>query len=159
YERLADLDRYGRKDASNALLWHRTILDETPNHKPSLRYVEQALTGAGRDDELEPVLEEIARALDGTGGGEGTAQAQLAARILARVPAPGSHIPKDMGHVPIEGGWERTASMARLAATQPEPSLWSLRALNAHARVQKDDEPTLKTTLALLERTSRPNER
>src|SRR5207244_3795654 len=116
-----------------------TILEDFPHHAPSLRYVEHALMGTGRDDELEPVFDQIALVLDGDAGGEVTAHAHLAARILARVPAPGSNIPKDMGLVPLEGGWERTASMARLAATQPEPSLWSLRALNAHARVQKDD--------------------
>ena len=85
----------------------------------------------------------MALALDGTMGGEVTGHAQLAARMKTRV----------------AGGWEHTSDMARLAATQPEPSLWALRALNAHARVQKDEEATLSTTLALLERTQRPPER
>ncbi len=49
--------------------------------------------------------------------------------------------------------------MARLAATQPQPSLWSLRALNAHARAQRDDTTLLATTLELVERTQRPLER
>jgi len=49
--------------------------------------------------------------------------------------------------------------MARLAAMQPETSLWALRALNAHARAQKDEEALLATTEALLERTQRPSER
>src|SRR6185312_10566871 len=30
YERLADLDATGRDDPASALLWHRTILEETP---------------------------------------------------------------------------------------------------------------------------------
>jgi len=143
YERLAELDAIGRKNPAAALLWHKTILELTPDHKPSLRYVEHVLVGDGRDDELATVFEQIALALDGTGGGEVAGHAQLAARLQTRA----------------EGGWEKTSPLARLAATQPEPSLWSLRALNAHARTQKDDEAILKTTLTLLERTQRPLER
>jgi tetratricopeptide (TPR) repeat protein len=143
YERLAELDARGKKDGAAALMWHMTILEETPHHKPSLRHVEHALIGQGRDAELEPVFEQIALALDGTPGGEVTGHAQLAARLRTRV----------------AGGWERTGDMARLAATQTEPSLWGLRALNAHARVQKDEDASLATTIALLERTQRPTER
>ena len=143
YERLADLDGHGRKDAAAALMWHKTILEQTPRHLPSLRHVEHALVGQGRDGELERVFEQIALALDGTPGGEVAGHAQLAARLRTRE----------------AGGWERTSDMARLAATQKEPSLWGLRALNAHARVQKDERALLATTIALLERTQRPQER
>ena len=143
YERLADLDLHGRKDPSGAVAWHRKILQASPRHKPSLRFLEQKLVGDGLDHELGRVFEQVALALDGTVGGEVTGHAQLAARMKTRV----------------AGGWEKTSDMARLAATQPEPSLWALRALNAHARVQKDEEATLSTTLALLERTHRPPER
>jgi len=146
YERLADLDGYGRKDSAAALLWHRTILEESPRHLASLRHVEHVLVSEGRDEELGRHFEQIALALaaeGGGGGGELSAHAKLAARFVART----------------EGAWERTAEMARLAATQAEPSLWSLRALNAHARAQKDEEALLKTTLSLLERTQRPSER
>lgn len=144
--RLADLDaQHG--DGSAALEWHRRILDDDPKDKASLRALEHALISAGADEELESVAERIALALDGTNGGEVCAHAQLAARLrMRRPPAEG-------------GGWERTRHMARLAATQPEPSLWALRALNAHARHQKDEEATLETTIALLERTQRPAER
>ncbi|MDB5212407.1 MAG: Exonuclease SbcC [Myxococcaceae bacterium] len=147
YERLADLDMHGRKDPNGALAWHRTILEQSPRHKPSLRFVEHKLVGEGLDNELERVFEQIALALDGTAGGEVTGHAQLAARLKTR--ALGGR----------EAGWERTGDMARLAATQPEASLWGLRALNAHARVQKDEEAALSTTTALLERTQRPSER
>jgi tetratricopeptide (TPR) repeat protein len=158
YERLADLDRHGRKDPTGALAWHRKILEQTPRHKASLRFVEhelmgslaQAQEGADVDRELERVFEQIALALDGTAGGEVTGHAQLAARLKTR--ALGSNTRR-------EAGWERTGDMARLAATQPETSLWGLRALNAHARVQKDEEAALSTTVALLERTQRPSER
>ena len=155
YERLADLDMHGKKDPSGALAWHRKILEQTPRHMASLRFVEHALVGArgateeepALDRELERVFEQIALALDGTAGGEVTGHAQLAARLKTR--ALGGR----------EAGWERTGDMARLAATQPETSLWGLRALNAHARVQKDEEAALSTTVALLERTQRPSER
>jgi tetratricopeptide (TPR) repeat protein len=143
YERLAELDVHGRKDPSGAVAWHRKVLETNARHKPSLRFLEQQLIGDGLDHELERVFELVALALDGTVGGEVTGHAQLAARMKTRV----------------AGGWERTNDMARLAATQPEPSLWALRALNAHARVQKDEEATLSTTLTLLERTHRPPER
>ncbi|MDB4933636.1 MAG: Exonuclease SbcC, partial [Labilithrix sp.] len=143
YERLAELDVHARKDMNGALAWHRKILESTPRHKPSLRFVEHKLVGEGLDDELERVFEQVALSLDGTAGGEVTGHAQLSARLKTR----------------IAGGWERTGDMARLAATQPEASLWALRALNAHARVQKDEEALLSTTIALLERTQRPSER
>ena len=143
YARLAELDGIGKNDAAAALMWHKTILEDSPRHKPSLRHVEHALVGQGRDGELDRVFEQIALALDGSPGGEVTGHAQLAARLMSRAP----------------GGWEKTADMARLAASQKEPSLWSLRALNAHARVQKDEEALLSTTVALLERTQRPAER
>ncbi len=143
YARLAELEGVGKSDAAAALMWHKTILEESPRHKPSLRHVEHALVGQGRDGELGGVFEQIALALDGSPGGEVAGHAQLAARLESRT----------------AGGWEKTADMARLAATQKEPSLWSLRALNAHARVQKDEEALLSTTLALLERTQRPPER
>ena len=143
YERLAELDAHGRKDLNGAVAWHRKILATNARYKPSLRFLEQKLIGDGLDHELVRVFEWVALALDGTAGGEVTGHAQLAARIKTRV----------------AGGWEDTSEMARLAATQPEPSLWALRALNAHARVQKDEEATLSTTVALLERTARPPER
>ncbi|MBX3186979.1 MAG: hypothetical protein KF819_08190 [Labilithrix sp.] len=141
-ERLADVDGFGRKNPAAALLWHRAILDGDPAHKPSLRYVEHVLIGEGRDAELETHFEQVALALDGSGG-EASGHAQLAARLQGRA----------------AGGWERTSDMARLGATQPEPSLWSLRALNAHARVQKDENAILETTVALIDRTQRPAER
>ena len=143
YERLAELDAHGRKDLSGAVAWHRKIIATRSRHLPSLRFLEHKLVGDGLDHELERVFELVAVALDGTAGGEVTGHAQLAARMKTRV----------------AGGWEYTGDMARLAAMQPEPSLWALRALNAHARVQKDETATLSTTLALLERTHRPPER
>lgn len=143
HERLAELDVHGRKNAAGALHWHQTILSTSSRHKPSLRFVEHQLISEGRDDELERVFEQIALSLDGTAGGEVTGHAQLAARLKTRTDA----------------GWERKADMVRLAATQPEPSLWALRGLNARARAEKDEDALLATTEALLERTQRPSER
>jgi tetratricopeptide (TPR) repeat protein len=151
FERLADLDAFGKKDAGAALLWHHAILESAPQHKPSLRWIEHALLGEGRDGELAPIFEQIALALDGSRGGETTAHAQHGARLRAREA-------QDTVH-DVPGGWERTHDMAQLAARQPEPSLWGLRARNAHARSRKDDAATLETTLALLERAHRPPER
>lgn len=151
-ERLAFLDAFGKKDAAAALRWHRSILETSPRHKPALRWIEHAFIGDGRDDELAPIFEQIALALDGTTGGEVTAHAQHAARLQAR------HAVASAPQLGV-GAWERTHDMARLAATQPEPSLWALRALNAHARSRTDEEAILKTTLSFLERTQRPPER
>jgi tetratricopeptide (TPR) repeat protein len=141
YERLADLDARGRSDAGSALLWHRTILDETPDHKPSLRHVEHALVGDGRDDEVAPIMAAIAHALEGSSGGECSAHAGLAARLRMRA-----------------GDWDGTRDLAELGKSQPEPALWALRLQNAHARVKSDNLAQYESTLALLERATRPAE-
>ncbi|HEY1956767.1 MAG TPA: hypothetical protein VGH28_14205 [Polyangiaceae bacterium] len=140
YERLADLDATARSDPGSALLWHRTILEESPAHKPSLRHVEHALLGERRDDELEPILGAIARALTG-GGAECSAHAQVAARFRMRL-----------------GDWEGTREYAEIGAKQPSPTAWALRLRNAHARASADDAALLESTLALLERATRPIE-
>ncbi len=141
FERLADLDQTSRNDPASALLWNRSILEETPGHKPSLRYVEQVLLGERRDDELEPVSTAIAQALKGTGGGEASAHAVLSGRLRMRT-----------------GDWDGTKSVALLAAAEHDPTLWALRLANAHARAADDAEGMLATSLALLERASRPQE-
>jgi tetratricopeptide (TPR) repeat protein len=152
-ERLADLDAFSKKDTATAMLWHRTILEEWPRHLASLRWVEHGLITEGREEELGPIFEAIAIALDGTAGGEVTGHAQHAARLRVRE---GAGQPVVYGE---QTPFEKTHDMARLAATQPEASLWSLRQLNAHARLRQDDAALYKTTLALLERTQRPFER
>jgi predicted Zn-dependent protease len=143
YERLAILDATSRQDPASALLWHRSILEEIPGYEPSLRHVEHHLVSEGRDDELEPIASAIAGALRGTGPGECTAHAELAARLRMRG---------------VEGSWDATREMVELAASEGEPSLWSLRMLQAHARARGDDEAFLAVTLRLLDRSSRPSE-
>ncbi len=140
YERLADLDATARNDPASALLWHRSILEESPAHKPSLRHVEHALLNERRDDELEPVLAQIARALDGTGS-ECSGHAEVGARFRMRA-----------------GDWDGTREYADLGAKQPVPATWALRLRNAHARAKADDPALLDSTLALLEAASRPIE-
>lgn len=152
YERLAEIDAYAAKDTSAANLWHRSILETTPQHKPSLRWLEHAYIGSGRDEDLAPLFEQIALTLAGAtpdGGGEVTAHAQHAARLAVR----------EAGEARAGSAWERTRDMAVLAATEREPSLWGLRATNAHARSKPEDELFLTTTKRLLERTQRPFER
>ncbi len=143
YERLAELDARARSDPGSALLWHRAILEELPEHLPSLRHVEHHLIGEGRDDELEPIASAIARVLRGTGSGECGAHAELAARLRARG---------------AEGTWEASREMAELAADEAEPSLWSLRMQQAHARARADDSTFLAATLKLVDRASRAPE-
>lgn len=143
YERLADLDEAARHDPASALLWHRSILEETPEHAPSLRHVEHYLVGEGRDEDLEPIASGIARLLRGSGGGECTAHAELAARLRMR------------GE---DGSFGAAREMAELAAAESEPSLWSLRMQQAQARAQRDDEAFFKAATRLVDRASRPGE-
>ncbi len=140
YERLAELDRHARNDPASALLWRRTILEETPDHAASLRHVEHALMDGRRDDELEPILAAIATYLKGTGG-EALSHAEIAARFR------------------MNGNqWDATLPLAELAVAEKVPSLWALRLRNAHARAKDDDEALLATTKSLIERCTRPGE-
>ncbi|HEY2515088.1 MAG TPA: tetratricopeptide repeat protein, partial [Polyangiaceae bacterium] len=145
YERLADLDATGRDDAASALLWHRTILEEQPDYAPSLRYVEHALISDGRIDELAPVSAAIARAL--VAAGDTSAEAGAHAQLAARLRMHGA-----------TGEWEPTREMVELAASLPEPSLWALRSVVAHARAHDDDFALERANLTLAERASRPME-
>jgi tetratricopeptide (TPR) repeat protein len=143
FERLADLDFTARHDPGSALLWHRSIFEDQPDYKPSLRYLEQHLVGEGRDEELEPIASGIAIALRGTGSPESVAHAELAARLRMRGPA---------------GVWESTREIVEVAAAEQEPSLWALRMLQSHAHTGGDDATFLAVTKRLVDRTSRPLE-
>lgn len=142
YERLAHLDATGRNDPASALLWHRTILEETPLHLPSLRHIEHAFIGERRDEELEPIASAIAKALAGQGDPECAAHGELAVRLRLR----------------IAGDWAGTREMSELVAREPDPPLWALRMANAHARSRGDKESMLATTEALVARAGRPSE-
>src|SRR6185295_5770731 len=75
YERLAELDELVRGDVASAVLWHRSILEQRPGFLPSLAKLEQWFIGDGREDELEPIASELAKALRGS---EASAHAHLA---------------------------------------------------------------------------------
>ena len=143
FERLADLDLLVRQDTGSALLWHRSIFEEQPEYKASLRYLEQHLIGEGRDEELEPIASAITMALRGQGSPECAAHAELAARLRLRGAA---------------GSWDATREMVEIAASDDEPSLWALRMLQSHCRTRGDDLGTLAATKRLVERASRPFE-
>jgi tetratricopeptide (TPR) repeat protein len=143
YERLAILDATARHDAASALLWHRSVLETFPEHKPSLRHVEHHLIAGGRAEELEPIAASIARALRGGGPGEGTAHAELAARLRIRADVNGSAAAREM---------------LDIATGEGEASLWALRMLNALARAQGDDAAFLEATKRIVDRASRPSE-
>jgi tetratricopeptide (TPR) repeat protein len=138
YERLADLDELGRNDAANGLLWRKSILEESPSHLPTLRHVAGALMSAGRDEELEPVAIEIARALDGP---EAVAHALLSARIRLRV-----------------GAWEDTREPVEIAYRHEPRGNFTLRQMAAHARATGRHALAIEVDRQLIERTQRPSE-
>lgn len=140
YERLAEVDA-ARGDMSGALLWHRSALEESPEHLSSLRYIEDVLVGEAREDELEPLAAAVAKKLAPSGDAEGVAHAAMAAWLRARA---GEH--------------DQVEEMAALARrTSPAP-LWALRAWNAHARIASESTSEYDSIVALLERSTRPHE-
>jgi tetratricopeptide (TPR) repeat protein len=143
YQRLATLDATARHDPASALLWHRSILEESPDHRPSLRHVEQHLIGEGRDEELETVAASIAGVLRATGSGESTAHAELAARLRMRGAA---------------GSWDASYDLVELAAAEREPTLWSLRMRQAHARSRVDDDAFVDASFKLAQRASQSSD-
>ncbi|MGK4007450.1 hypothetical protein WMF31_32815 [Sorangium sp. So ce1036] len=138
YERLAELDELGRRDAGSALLWRRSILEETPHHLPTLRKVASSLISEGRDEELEPIALEIARVLDGP---EAIAHALLSARLRMRV------LP-----------WEETLEPVQIAYRNEPRGIWALRQMAAHARAKEDHALAIEADRQLIERTDRPSE-
>ena len=142
FERLAELD-LARQDTGSALLWHRSIFEEQPEYKASLRYLEQHLIGEGRDEEIEPIASAITLVLRGRNAPECAAHAELAARLRLRGAA---------------GSWDATRDMVEIAASEKDPSLWALRMLQSHCRTRGDDAGTLAVTRRLVDRASRPLE-
>ncbi|HZF52290.1 MAG TPA: hypothetical protein VE093_26730 [Polyangiaceae bacterium] len=138
YERLADLDELGRNDAASGLLWRKSILEESPSHLPTLRRVASALMAAGRDEELEPIALEIARALDNH---EAVAHALVSARLRLRA-----------------GTWEDTREPVELAYRHEPRGLFTLRQMAAHARAQGKQGLAIEIDRQLIERTQRASE-
>jgi hypothetical protein len=135
YERLADIDEASRNEASSAMLWHQSILEERPGYLPSLSRLEHWLIGEARENELEPIAGEIAKALTGT---DATAHAHVAARLRTR-----------------SGPWQGGLDFVRLAFQEEEPPLWALREMEAHAAIAADAPTELLVAGRLLEHTSR----
>jgi lipopolysaccharide biosynthesis regulator YciM len=138
YERLADLDERGRGDTASGLLWRRTILNEAAGHLPTLRRVASTLIGAGRDEELEPIALEIARALDGA---ESVAHAMLAARLRQKAT-----------------NWDETREAVETAYKHQPRGIWALRQMAAHARAKGENGLALEADRVLIERTNRASE-
>jgi tetratricopeptide (TPR) repeat protein len=138
YERLAELDERGRGDAGSGLLWRRTILEETGGHLPTLRRVASTLIGAGRDEELDPIALDIARALDGA---ESVAHAMLSARLRQQ-----------------SASWDDTREAVEIAYKHQPRGIWALRQMAAHARAKGEFPLALEADRALYERTTRPSE-
>jgi hypothetical protein len=143
YQRLATLDATARHDPASALLWHRSIIEESPDSKPSLRHIEQHLIGEGRDDELEPIAAAIANVLRSTGSGESSAHAELAARLRMRGAA---------------GSWDSSYELVELAAAEREPTIWALRMRQAHARARLDDDAFVDATVRLSQRATQSSD-
>jgi lipopolysaccharide biosynthesis regulator YciM len=138
YERMAELDERGRSDAASALLWRRAVLEETPGHLPTLRRVASSLVSAGRDEELEPIAFEIARALEGP---EAVAHAMLSARLRLHA-----------------GTWDDTRDPVEIAYKSEPRGIWALRQMAAHARAKGEHSLALEADRQLIERTQRPSE-
>jgi tetratricopeptide (TPR) repeat protein len=56
------------------------------------------------------------------------------------------------------GSWDSTRDLVEVAASEEEPSLWSLRMLQSHARARGDDATFLAVTRGLVDRAARPME-
>lgn len=139
YERLAHLDEQRRGDSASAALFRRSILEDDPGHLPSLRKLEHQLITEGREAELEPILSKIALALRDP---ETSSHAMVAARLRLRA-SPSASI----------------RDLILAASDVDDPSLWSLRMLDAVSREEGDHEGALLAAQSLAERTTRPLER
>ncbi len=135
YERLSLIDR-ARGDTSSALLWQTAILEQSPDHLPALRRLEQAYISGDRLDELEPIAVSLTRLLD---PGEVSAHARLAARLRVK-----------------RGAWTASREMAELTLRGSDSPLWALRSLSAHARAAEDNDLGLRVDERLFERADRP---
>jgi tetratricopeptide (TPR) repeat protein len=93
---------------------------------------------AGRDEELEPVAMEIARALEGA---EAVAHAHLCARLRLR-----------------GGTWDDTREPVEIAYRHEPRGIWTLRQAAAHARATGKHALAIEADRQLIARTERPAE-
>ncbi|MCC6648642.1 MAG: hypothetical protein IT374_24130 [Polyangiaceae bacterium] len=143
YERLAYLDEVGRGDVASALLWHRSILERDPGALVSLRRLEHALVGEGREEELEPILTAIARAIDGA---EALAHARVAHRLRQRDPSagPSTELLEVAGRVDPGATWALRQRVTAATGDAPAARRGALEALAAQT-----PRPLEKATLLL----------
>jgi lipopolysaccharide biosynthesis regulator YciM len=138
YQRLADLDILSRGDIGSAVMWHKSILEERAGFLPSLARLEQWFISDGREDELAAIAAEIAKVADPP---EATAHAHLAARVAAR-----------------SGPWQACTDFVKIAFAQPEPALWSLRAMESCSDLSDDASGEFTASQRLADQTTRPLE-
>lgn len=137
YESLADLDLFSRGDTASAIMWHQAILENTPEHLPSLRRLEHMLISVGREDDFEPIATLLARVLPPDSR---DAHAEVAARLRLRRPG---------------AEWESVADLVDAASARENPSLWATRMLDGLARAKGDDQTRLRALDLLLGRADR----
>jgi tetratricopeptide (TPR) repeat protein len=140
YETLADLDLFARGDATSAIMWHQAILEETPDHLPSLRRLEHMLVSEGREDDYEMVATQLTRVLPKDSR---DAHAEVAARLRLRRPGT---------------PWDSIADLVAYAVERENPSLWATRLLDALARTRGDDASLARALDLSLARADRPHE-
>jgi cellulose synthase operon protein C len=138
YQRLADLDVQSRGDVGSAVMWHRSILEQKADFLPSLARLEQWFITEGREDEFAAIAGEIAKVTDPPEAG---AHAHVAARVAAK-----------------SGPWQDCAQFVKLAFLQPEPPLWSLRAMESCSELTDDAAGELAASQRLADQTARPLE-
>src|SRR6185503_18074572 len=138
YQRLADLDVQSRGDTGSAVMWHKSILEERAGFLPSLARLEQWFISDGREEELAAIAAEIAKVTEPP---EATAHAHLAARVAAKV-----------------GPWHACTDFVKIAFAQPEPALWSLRAMESCSELGDDAAGELAAAQRLADQTTRPLE-
>jgi len=138
YQRLADLDIQSRGDTGSAVMWHKSILEERAGFLPSLARLEQWFISDGREDELAAIAAEIAKVAEPP---EATAHAHLAARVAAKL-----------------GPWQACTDFVKIAFAQPDPALWSIRAMEACSAVSDDAAGELAASQRLADHTTRPLE-
>ncbi|MGZ3422769.1 MAG: hypothetical protein ACXVEE_33225 [Polyangiales bacterium] len=140
YETLADLDLFSRGEVTSAIMWHQAILEETPDHLPSLRRLEHMLVSEGREDDYEMVATQLTRVLPKDSR---DAHAEVAARLRLRRPGT---------------PWDSIGDLVAYAVERENPSLWATRLLDALARTRGDDASLARALDLSLARADRPHE-
>jgi predicted Zn-dependent protease len=140
--RLAELDAIWKGDSASALTFHRMVLEHEQDNLRSLRYVEQHTLQGASPDELAPTLAALGNALVNAGDPDGSAHVHALLRL------------------PVANPEHAESVRGALAALRKHPSapLWVLRAAEAAARKDRDDDALQQVFVSLAERTQRAAE-